>query len=267
MSKDPAILFYTSDFLGGTFTMSDEQVGRYIRLLCLSHQKGGYLTEKEMLSVCKKYDEDIFVKFLKTDDGRYYNERMLEVINKRHKHSEKQKVNAEKRWKKTDDGNANALPNDIPNNMPKECDGNALAMPLGNGNGNGIRNETGNENETGIIKISFDQNFSLFWSAYPRKEEWDVCREEFTNILKNRIATPHQLITGATAYNAFCLVEYADDYPMSQFIKKPINWLRSKNWLENWRDKIKHRVRKADSREVTNEDIEREVFSLRGKLK
>ena len=44
MSKDPAILFYTQDFLVGTMMMSDEQVGQYIRLLCLQHQKGGYLT-------------------------------------------------------------------------------------------------------------------------------------------------------------------------------------------------------------------------------
>ena len=46
MSKDPAVLFYTSDFLSGTFTMTNEQVGKYIRLLCLQHQKGR-LTEKD----------------------------------------------------------------------------------------------------------------------------------------------------------------------------------------------------------------------------
>ena len=32
MSKDPAVLFYTSDFLTGTMTMNDSQVGQYIRL-------------------------------------------------------------------------------------------------------------------------------------------------------------------------------------------------------------------------------------------
>ena len=34
MAKDPAVLFYTNDFLSRTFTMTDEQVGKYIRLLC-----------------------------------------------------------------------------------------------------------------------------------------------------------------------------------------------------------------------------------------
>ena len=40
MAKDPAFLFYSNDFLTGTYTMTDEQVGKYIRLLCLQHQKG-----------------------------------------------------------------------------------------------------------------------------------------------------------------------------------------------------------------------------------
>ena len=45
--KDPAFLFYSSDFLSGTMLMSDEEVGQYIRLLCLQHQKG-HLKEKDM---------------------------------------------------------------------------------------------------------------------------------------------------------------------------------------------------------------------------
>jgi len=56
MAKDPAVLFYTSDFLSGTFTMTDEQVGKYMRLLCIQHQKG-MLTEQDMLSICKAYDK------------------------------------------------------------------------------------------------------------------------------------------------------------------------------------------------------------------
>jgi len=40
MAKDPAFLFYSSDFLSGTFTLSNEHKGMYITLLCLQHQKG-----------------------------------------------------------------------------------------------------------------------------------------------------------------------------------------------------------------------------------
>jgi hypothetical protein len=74
MAKDPAVLFYTSDFLSGTFTMSNDQVGKYIRLLCLQHQKG-VLSEKDMINVCGTYDEDVFFKFTKTGTT-YVNDRM-----------------------------------------------------------------------------------------------------------------------------------------------------------------------------------------------
>jgi len=77
MSKDPAVLFYTSDFLTGTILMSDEQVGKYIRLLCVQHQKGR-LSNDDMLKICKTYDKDIFEKFTKDDDGLFFNERLEE---------------------------------------------------------------------------------------------------------------------------------------------------------------------------------------------
>lgn len=92
MSKDPAVLFYTSDFLSGTFTMTDEQVGKYIRLLCLQHQKGK-LTEKDMLSICKAYDSEIWEKF-DCQDGFYYNERMYNETIRRQKFTESRRNNA-----------------------------------------------------------------------------------------------------------------------------------------------------------------------------
>ena len=92
MSKDPAVLFYTSDFLSGTFTMSNEQVGKYIRLLCLQHQKGK-LTERDMLSICKTYDDEIWCKF-KVENGTFYNERMYNETIRRQKFSESRRNNA-----------------------------------------------------------------------------------------------------------------------------------------------------------------------------
>jgi hypothetical protein len=92
MAKDPAVLLYTSDFLSGTYTMSDEQVGKYIRLLCFQHQKGK-LTEKDMQSICKGYDEDVYSKF-ELIDGYYINKRMYEEAEKRSKFTESRKKNA-----------------------------------------------------------------------------------------------------------------------------------------------------------------------------
>lgn len=94
--KDPAFLFYSSDFLSGTMLMSDEEIGQYIKLLCLQHQKG-HLKEKDMLSVCKSYNEDIFSKFKKDEDGNYYNERLESEVSRRKAYSESRRKNRKKK--------------------------------------------------------------------------------------------------------------------------------------------------------------------------
>lgn len=93
MAKDPAILFYTSDFLTGTMFMSDEQIGQYMRLLCAQHQNGR-LSEKHILSICKSRDDEVFSKFIKDSDGLYYNERMEMEIIRRKKYTESRRNNA-----------------------------------------------------------------------------------------------------------------------------------------------------------------------------
>lgn len=92
MSKDPAVLFYTSDFISGTLLMSDEQRGKYIILLCLQHQQGG-LTEDDMMNICKTYDKKIFSKFELLDDGLYYNERMKTESERRKAYSKSRRDN------------------------------------------------------------------------------------------------------------------------------------------------------------------------------
>lgn len=75
--KSPAINFYTSDFMTGTIFMSNEEVGAYIRLLCMQHQKG-HLNEKEMLQICLSQEilDSVMTHFKKDEDGLFYNERM-----------------------------------------------------------------------------------------------------------------------------------------------------------------------------------------------
>ena len=91
-AKDPAFLFYSSDFLTGTMFLSDDQVGKFIRLLCLQHQKG-HLRKKDMLKICKTYDEDVFDMFKIDDQDMYYNERLEAEANKRKAYSESRRKN------------------------------------------------------------------------------------------------------------------------------------------------------------------------------
>jgi uncharacterized protein YdaU (DUF1376 family) len=96
MSKDPAFLFYSSDFLTGTMFLTNEQIGIFIRLLCVQHQKGR-LREKDMLKICKTYDEDVFEMFTKDDENLFYNERLEAEVNKRKAYSESRRNNRKKK--------------------------------------------------------------------------------------------------------------------------------------------------------------------------
>jgi uncharacterized protein YdaU (DUF1376 family) len=117
MSKDPAVLFYTSDFLSGTFTMTNEQVGKYIRLLCLQHQKGK-LTEKDMLSICQAYDADIWEKFEQLD-GFFINNRMYDEAIRRSKFTESRRNNAKS---VKIDSTSEALAKHMPKHMETETE-------------------------------------------------------------------------------------------------------------------------------------------------
>jgi hypothetical protein len=95
MAKDPAVLFYHHDFLIGTEFMLDEDVGKYIRLLC--HQADrGHLTKKQVLSICKAdaIPDGIKDKLLIDKNGDYYNNRMDIEKKKRVKFTESRRNNA-----------------------------------------------------------------------------------------------------------------------------------------------------------------------------
>jgi hypothetical protein len=81
MAKDPAFLFYPNDFLSGTQFFSDEQVGKFMRILMAQHQHG-HLTEDQVIFICKSYDKHIFSKLKQDSTGLWYNERLQIEIEK-----------------------------------------------------------------------------------------------------------------------------------------------------------------------------------------
>lgn len=80
--KDPAVLFYTADFLTGVSGLTMEERGQYITLLCLQHQQGA-LTEKQVRLSVGEISEDVRAKFVTDENGRLYNERMATESEKR----------------------------------------------------------------------------------------------------------------------------------------------------------------------------------------
>lgn len=135
--KDPAFLFYSSDFLTGVQDLTMEERGQYISLLCLHHQKGR-LNDK-MIKLCVGViSEDVLKKFQKDESGLYFNTRLELESEKRKIHSAKQKERAVKGWEKRKEYDAAAS---ATASATANATANATALPL----------ENENENENRII--------------------------------------------------------------------------------------------------------------------
>lgn len=92
MTKDPAFLFYSSDFLTGCIDLTMEERGQYITLICLQHQKG-HLTEKTIRLSVGNISEDVLKKFEKDENGLLFNKRIEEEIEKRRTFAESRRKN------------------------------------------------------------------------------------------------------------------------------------------------------------------------------
>ena len=115
--KDPAVLFYTGDFLNGCTDLTFEERGQYITLLCLQHQKG-HLSDKTIRLCVGSVSVDVLKKFSQDDTGCYFNERMDTEINKRQQFLDSRYFNGKRggRPKK-----ANSKPNSKPTqNLPED---------------------------------------------------------------------------------------------------------------------------------------------------
>lgn len=119
MSKDPAFLFYSSDFLTGTADLTMEEHGQYITLLCMQHQKGR-LSGKAVALAAPNASQDVLSKFEQDKDGLYFNARLEEEITKRRNFSKSQREKALKRWgnKGEDDSAAPTAEPEQPSGKP-----------------------------------------------------------------------------------------------------------------------------------------------------
>jgi len=220
--KDPAFMFYSSDFLTGTVLMSDEQVGKYIRLLCIQHQKG-HLTEAQIYKICGgNFDPEIFEKFIQDKDGKYYNPRLQEEADKRARHREQQRENVMKRW------NAKNTKHDtkpIPNVYHGITKGDTKTIPLENENENNKKEGKGiRERKEKKINIPFDD----FWDLYGKKVGSKSKAERKWKSLSD----------GARKKVMDTLPGFLKTITDKQFQPYPLSYLNNERWEDDLRDLI-----------------------------
>jgi uncharacterized protein YdaU (DUF1376 family) len=125
--KAPAFQFYADDFLAGTITMTNEERGAYISLLCIQWSRG-FLLENDFQRVCAgmpPHSVGICQSKFEVDSEAHYRNRRLESERvKQKEYSQKQRENAISRWKKDAVAMPTHMPDDanaLPEGMPKLC--------------------------------------------------------------------------------------------------------------------------------------------------
>lgn len=95
MAKDPAFLFYSSDFLTGTMVMSFEDRGKYITILSYMHQNGR-LSEETIRLLVGNVSDTLRLKFSVDKKGFWFNDRLEFEVEKRRNFIESRHENGKK---------------------------------------------------------------------------------------------------------------------------------------------------------------------------
>lgn len=220
MAKDPAVLFYTQDFLTGCTDLTFEERGQYITLLCLQHQKG-HLSEKTIRLTLGSVSVDVMSKFLMDEEGCYYNERMEEEINKRLHFLDTRYINGKK-------GGRPPKPNKKPNSEPTEN-----LSDNDNENGNDIIIKGGEGEKE--INIPFD----YFWSMYDKKIDRAKCEKKW-----------QRLTDDEREECMYYLPAYVKATPDIKFRRNPETYLNNKSWQNEIIGNGKHKGTGATDAEL-----------------
>lgn len=212
MAKDPAVLFYTSDFLTGTSFFTMEQRGQYITLLCQQHQLG-LIPKNHMISICKSLDSPVVKKFMMDRDGNYYNTRMKEEAERRRMFCESRSNNLSGRKKNKSYKNSND------NHM-----------------GNHMETETETENR---IKDKINIAFEKFWNLYDKKIDRPKSESKWNKLTDNERADIMEYIP-----------LYIKSQPDKQYRKNPVTFLNNKSWNNEIIEGEKYSFKNQDDSKV-----------------
>lgn len=246
MAKDPAVLFYTSDFLAGVSFFTDEQTGQYIKLLCQQHQLG-FIPKNHMITVCKSNDNPVMAKFMVDSEGNYYNERMRIESEKRAKYCASRSNNLSGRPKNK------IIRLSYDNHMGPHME-NDNENGDGNGGQKGVKGGKRGQNDRSKLAISpeFDQkvSFDNLWARYPRRDGRKEAERHFRATVTN-LAQLEAITKALNNYIQHLSISRTD----AKYIKKGSTWFNNWNDWENYEEPVS---------EVDVKEQIREAFGIRG---
>lgn len=226
MAKDPAVLFYTSDFLASTYHLSNEQVGLFIRLLCQQHLHGR-ISPEDMPSAEDKGNKKILDMF-ECDENGYYNKRMEEEILKRKSFCKSRRDNKTKSSTKAE-------------NSPVKAEGTPVEKAPVTNEDTPVKAEERvakneektkkpkekNEGEGQKEKERLSKDFLRFWSSYPKKVAKVYCQRIFLK-LKPSTEQTEVMIRAVENQKRWEMWQRED----GKYIPNPSTWLNQQRWLD-----------------------------------
>lgn len=215
MAKDPAFLFYSNDFLTGTMTLTFEDRGKYITLLCLMHQQGR-LNEESVKFIVGDISNNLMSKFSRDVDGNWFNKRLEEETDRRNKFTESRRNNAKK---KVNTETSNTISNSNSNNKIDALEKHMLQH---------MENENVNTNNTiAVYKNSNEIKDSNSWG---KEKKYFLNEEQYFY----KISTCYKITKNdVTSFaNVFLNeLELAEDYKDLKELKRHFSY-----WLKKRKD-------------------------------
>jgi uncharacterized protein YdaU (DUF1376 family) len=92
MARNRAFLFYPTDFLMGTMSLSHEDKGKYITILCFMHQKSK-VKEDDIMTLVGTLSLQLKEKFIIDSNGYWHNIRLESETSKRERYIQSRRLN------------------------------------------------------------------------------------------------------------------------------------------------------------------------------
>jgi uncharacterized protein YdaU (DUF1376 family) len=186
----PAFQFYADDFLAGTISMTRDERGLYIVLLCLQWNCG-FVTDSDFARLGDGMAEPslnyVKTKFVRSPEGQYRNERMEKVRREQETFREQKRLaglaGADKRWHTHSE----------PNGKPLAKNGSPSPSPSPSPN---VANRTSNYSGTKLTFLSLDRiareivNNDKDW-------DWDNCKVKRSSLVASSIVSHLKNFVGA----------------------------------------------------------------------
>lgn len=196
MAKDPALLFYTSDFLTGTMLMNDQQVGKYIRTMCLMHQSKGKLDRASFDAFV--IDPLVRSKF-EIGDKEVTNNRLLFEMQRRQLFCESRRISRSHGKQRTSDVRESYVER--------------------------METETANETITTNTTILNNSKFDDLWNMYPKR----IGRKQAFKAFKSSVRTDDDL----RLINAAMVNYKQSERVLRGFVQNGSTWFNNwQDWVE-----------------------------------